>query len=145
MIASPPYDPWLDLATRWPEVDVVLAPLPGRLLGELCYPVIILRAGTSAAQRRSTLAHEIVHLDRGVTDCGAWADREEQRVEAEAARRLIDITALDHALRELGGDDDPAALAHLLDVDRQLLRTRLRALTTAERHRLAPVDGWSVA
>lgn len=139
------YDPWFDLADRWPEVDVVIESLSGRLLGELRYPVIVLRADTSAAQRRSTLTHEIVHLDRGVVGCGIWSPREEQLVEREAARRLIGTAELERALHELGGDADFAALAHLLDVDGQLLRARLATLTPAERRRVGPARQWFVA
>jgi Zn-dependent peptidase ImmA (M78 family) len=144
----PKYDPWRDLRENWPEVQVVLAPLRGRLLGDLRYPVIRLRASSSAAQRRCTLAHEIVHLERGVGACGPWAEREEQLVEAEVARRLVPLPALVAALQSLGGTEDAAALAAALDVDRQTLRTRL-ALLSAEEHRAicADLNGdvWSVA
>lgn len=132
----PPYDPWLHLATDWPELDVVVEPMTGALLGELRYPVIALRAGTSAAQRRCTLAHELVHLDRGTGDCGPWSAREEGLVHAEAARRLIRIGDLDRALRELGGDADLGALAEALEVDTETARVRLRGLEPAERWHL---------
>lgn len=128
-----PYDPWQDLLENWPELEVVIEPMRGQLLGELRYPVIALRSGTSAAQRRCTLAHELVHLERGVGDCGPWSAAEELQVHAEAARRLISVPALAHAIRELGGDHHLGALAHLLDVDGQTARVRLRLLTPAER------------
>jgi hypothetical protein len=127
-----PYDPWRDLARRWPEISVVVEPMHGTLLGELRYPVIALRAGTSAAQRRCTLAHEIVHLERGAADCGPWAVVEELRVHEIAGRRLIRPPELLRALRELGDDSDPAALAALLDVDGQTLRLRLARLPPDE-------------
>jgi hypothetical protein len=126
------YDPWCDLAANWPEVDVVIEAMPGRLLGVVRYPVIALRAGTSAAQRRCTLAHEIVHLERGVTDCGPWAGREELLVHREAARRLIPLPLLTAAARELGADGDLARLASALAVDRETLRCRLAMLTPEE-------------
>jgi hypothetical protein len=129
-----PYDPWADLAQNWPEVEVVIEPMRGTLLGELRYPVIALRAGTSAAQRRCTLAHEIVHLERGVGDCGPWAAREELLVHSEAARRLIRLEDLAHAMR--GSEPSPAALAHALDVDLQTLLLRVDRLTSPERRRL---------
>jgi len=134
--APTPYDPWLDLATNWPQLDVVVEPMVGRLLGELRYPVIALRAGTSAAQRRCTLAHELVHLERGTGECGIWAGREERLVHAQAARRLVSIGQLERALLELGGDADLAALAALLEVDRETAGLRLRLLPEAERRRL---------
>jgi hypothetical protein len=122
--------------------------MTGQLLGELRYPVIALRAGTSAAQRRCTLAHELVHLERGVRDCGPWTAREETLVHAEAAQRLVGPIDLERALRELGGDADLAALAQLLDVDTQTARVRLGLLTPSERWRLRsrlPTDLWQVA
>jgi hypothetical protein len=136
-----PYNPWQDLLENWPEIDVVIEPMRGQLLGELRYPVIALRSGTSAAQRRCTLAHELIHLERGVGDCGPWSAAEELHVHAEAARRLITVPALARAIRELGGDHDLGALAHLLDVDSQTVRLRLRLLTPAERARLRRAMG----
>jgi hypothetical protein len=130
-----PYDPWADVALRWPEVRVLVRPLAGRLLGELSYPVIVLRADSSAAQRRCTLAHELVHLERGTADCGPWSSREEDAVHAEAARRLISLRQLRHALRE-HGDDHFGTLAAALDVDADTLRSRLRLLTSRERAEL---------
>jgi hypothetical protein len=126
------YDPWADLTENWPEVDVVIEPMTGRLLGELRYPVIALRAGTSAAQRRCTLTHEIVHLERGGADCGPWARREEMLVHREVARRLIPLPVLTAAARELGADGDLARLAQALAVDRETLRCRLAMLTPEE-------------
>jgi hypothetical protein len=142
------YDPWRDLRENWPEVRVVRAPLRGRLLGELRYPVIVLRSSSSAAQQRCTLAHEIVHLERGVGECGPWAAREEQLVEAEVARRLIPTSDLVAALRALGGTEHRAALAAALDVDGQTLCARLTLCTAAERQAIrAELGGelWSVA
>ena len=126
------YDPWQDLAANWPEVDVVIEPMSGALLGVLRYPVIALRAGTSAAQRRCTLAHEIVHLERGVTDCGPWAGREEVLVHREVARRLIPLPLLAAAVRDLGGRAELSELAQALDVDLETARCRLGMLTAGE-------------
>lgn len=142
------YDPWHELSVNWPEVEVVLEPMAGDLLGIVRYPVIVLRAGTSAAQRRCTLAHELVHLERGVHDCGPWAAREELLVHREVARRLISPVALAAAVRALGAADDVAALAHALDVDTQTLRLRVALLTPAERAGIrtrAASEWWRVA
>src|SRR5580765_8880492 len=124
------YDPWRDLAARWPGLEVRVAPLSGDLLGELCYPVITRRAGTSAAQRRCTLAHEIVHLDRGIEYCGPFAAREELLVHREAARRLVTVADLAAAVRGPGAADSAATLAAALDVD--TLTVRLALLTPRE-------------
>jgi hypothetical protein len=131
--ASRRYDPWGDLAARWPDVQVVHAPMSGRLLGELRYPTITLRASSSSAQLRCTLAHEIVHLDRGIGECGPWAAREEAAVHAEAARRLIDLGELVEAARVLGDDAGAGAMAGALDVDTETLVTRIQGLTRRER------------
>lgn len=142
------YHPWRDLRDHWPEVEVRIEPLLGDLLGELRYPVIRLRAGTSAAQRRCTLTHELVHLERGVRDCGRWAAREEYLVHAEVARRLIPLEPLVRAVREAGGTADPALLAEALDVDQETLMLRLQLVTRPERARIragAVRELWSVA
>jgi hypothetical protein len=146
------YDPWQDVRLNWPWVRVVIERMTGDLLGEVREDgaVIALRAGTSAAQRRCTLAHEIVHLERGLRDCGQWLHREESAVHLTAARRLITADDLVAAIRDLGGADDRAALAQLLEVDTETLLLRLSALDRAERLvvrralvRCAPL--WAVA
>jgi hypothetical protein len=127
------YDPWRDLAENWPQLEVVVEPMRGELLGELRYPVIALRAGTSAAQRRCTLAHELIHLERGLRDCGLWTAREELHVHREVARRLVTFDDLVAAIRSFGGGTDLGALARALDVDGQTAQLRLDMLTRDER------------
>lgn len=142
------YNPWRDLRDNWPHVEVRIEPMRGDLLGELRYPVIALRAGTSAAQRRCTLTHELVHLERGLRECGRWAAREELQVHAEVARRLITTAQLAGAVRDLGGSHDLAALAGQLDVDAETLQVRLRLITPDEHCRIrshAAGELWSVA
>ena len=142
------YDPWLDLLDNWPEVVVRLEALPGRLLGELCYPVIALRADSSPAQRRCTLTHEIVHLERGVRDCGPWLAREEWYVDREVALRLLPIGVLAPAIRDAGGVEDLTEIARQVDVDTQTLTMRLSLLTRSERARVRTYrmrEIWSVA
>ena len=135
---EPAYDPWLDIATNWPQVRVVVEVMSGDLLGEVRDggALVALRADTSAAQLRCTLTHEIVHLERGLADCGPWLNREERQVHAEAARRLVPVAALADAIRSLGTADDQAALANLLDVDSETLRVRWQHLTSNERVQL---------
>ena len=126
--------------------------MTGDLLGEVRDDgqVIALRADTSAAQRRCTLTHELVHLERGILDCGPWLQREEGLVHAEVSLRLIPLASLAAAIRALGGVDDPAALAHWLDVDSETLAMRLGRMPSTERRMLrralvrqSPL--WSVA
>lgn len=147
-----PYDPWADLRQNWPDVTVVIEPMTDDLLGEVRDDgrLIALRADTSAAQRRCTLTHELVHLERGILDCGPWLQREEDLVHAEASRRLVTLDSLAAGIRALGGADDQAALAHWLDVDSETLAVRLHRLSSAERAMLrralarqSPL--WSVA
>lgn len=142
------YDPWVDLRQNWPEVVVRIEPLPGRLLGELCYPVIVLRADTSPGQLRCTLTHEIVHLERGVRDCGQWLAREEWYVDREVALRLLPIDILAPAIRDAGGVEDLSEIARQLDVDVATLTMRLSLLTRSERSRVRTYrmrEIWSVA
>jgi hypothetical protein len=128
-----PYDPWRDIAENWPELEVLVEPMEDDLLGTVCWPVIALRAGTSAAQMRCTLTHELVHLERGIRECGPWADREELAVHSEVALRLIPIESLADAVAELGGTEPRRALAGLLHVDGETLDLRLAKLTRRER------------
>jgi hypothetical protein len=127
------YDPWRDVADNWPDLEITVKPLQGDLLGTVDWPVIALRAGTSAAQMRCTLAHELVHLERGIRECGPWADREELAVHSEVALRLIPIEALADAVAELGGTEPRGALASLLHVDSETIELRLSLLTRRER------------
>jgi hypothetical protein len=131
------YDPWSELAVNWPGAEVVVRPMRGTLLGELRYPVIALRAGTSAGQRRCTLTHEIVHLERGVTECGPWAAREERRVELTVAERLLPVDVLVATIRDAGGADHPGTLARLADVDLDTWLVRLGHLSRPEQAALA--------
>ena len=145
------WDPWRHLARYWPEVTVLVVPMSGSLLGELRYPVILLRPGTTTAQQRCTLAHEIAHLERGLSGGGPWAEREERAVHAAAARRLIDPTDLGRALREIGGRAETShvpALAAALAVDLETMRLRLELLTEDERREIRAAhsgDLWSAA
>lgn len=92
---------------------------------------ITLNPGQTQAERRSTLTHELVHLERGqVPACPIAAGREEQAVNAEAARRLIPLEALIDALL---WSYDEHELADELWVDLDMVRARLDNLTDEER------------
>ncbi|MFC2623676.1 MAG: ImmA/IrrE family metallo-endopeptidase [Propionibacterium acidifaciens] len=93
--------------------------------------VVTVDCRLSAAQRRCTLAHELVHVERGPVPADPWlAAREEAAVEAEAARRLIGIDALADAL---AWSSQPAEIADELGVDVQTLMVRVGGLSVAER------------
>lgn len=91
---------------------------------------ISLRRGMTQAERRSTVLHECLHVERGPV-LTTLAAREELRVEKETARLLLpdvhrvgDALAWAHDLREAADE---------LWVDEQLLRCRLEHLHPAER------------
>ena len=156
MRPTPAYNPWHHLQTHWPWAEVAIEPLPGDLLGVTRFPPlrIALSSHSSPAQQRCTLAHEIVHLERDpISDDEAdqplaWSPREERRVHAVAAVRLIHADALVAAIRDLGGSDDCAALSALLEVDAETLRVRLALLDAGERAAIWQQVGtelWAVA
>lgn len=114
------YDPWADLAQR-PGVDIVWH-ADGRS-GSRKYPNALglttfselrvsLKVGMAEHTLRGTLAHELVHLDRGpvapdVDASGkAYARviaREEARVDLQAAQRLVDPVVFDALIARCDG------------------------------------------
>lgn len=126
------YDPWRVLATQWPDVDLCFEHLPGDLLGQIRSGgrLIVVRTDSSAAQRRCTLAHELVHLERGFATGHAYFDgREELAVHRIAAGRLIGFERLLDVVREA---DDHRTIAAALDVDRHTLAVRLATLSAGQ-------------
>lgn len=86
-------------------------------------------------ERRSAIAHEVTHIERGpVPSEHVMAAREELAVEKVTARRLISIEHLGEALAWADGDTHQAA--DELWVDVQTLRVRLEHLHPSERHYL---------
>lgn len=93
--------------------------------------VVTVDCRLSAVQRRCTLAHELVHVERGPVPRDPWlAAREEAAVEAEAARRLIPLDALAGAL---AWSRRPDEVAEELWVDVQTLAVRIGGLSDVER------------
>ncbi len=112
------------------------ASLPGRKLGETCWSTrrVTIDPKYPEVVQRCTLAHELVHVERGpVLNEPGLAGREELAVRKITARRLIQIHDLGEALAE--SRELPCA-AELLDVDVFTLRTRLAHLHPAEVHYL---------
>lgn len=89
---------------------------------------ISLRSDLTQSERRSTLAHELIHIDRGPAILG-YEDQEERIVNEEAARWLIPLDALADGLVWAFDDEE---LADLLWVDLATVQTRLVTLTSAE-------------
>ena len=115
-------------------VLVRTARLPGGVMGlwDERTRTVWLDTRLTSAERRGTLAHELVHAERGDVPCGdpALDARQERRVEREAARLLLPLAALAHVLAWTA---DAREAAQELDVDPALLAVRLEALTAAER------------
>lgn len=82
-------------------------------------------------ERRCTITHELVHIERGPVPTDPWLGRREERaVEREAARRLIELDALADAL---AWSSQPAEVAEELWVDEQTLNARVAGLSRSER------------
>lgn len=91
---------------------------------------ISLRRGMTWAQRRCTLLHELLHLERGPVGPG-WAAQEEESVRRETARRLLpDIKVVAEAIAWASCEEE---CADELMVDVPVLRYRLKHLHPAER------------
>lgn len=89
---------------------------------------VSIRSDLTQSERRSTLAHELVHLDRGPAIVG-FAEEEERLVTEAAARWLISLEALIEALVWSNSD---AEVADILWVDLHTVQARLVTLTPAE-------------
>lgn len=102
---------------------------------------IRLANGQLQVERRCSITHEMIHVERGHTGC--CDEKAEARVRREAARRLIPLYALAAAVVFHG--EDWAAVAEELWVDDDTLQARLEHLHPAERgylrRRLASRDG----
>lgn len=91
---------------------------------------ISLRRGMTHDERRCTILHECLHVERGPV-LTTLADREEMRVERETSRLLLpDVRAVGEAL---AWGRDLAEAAWELSVDSGTLRIRLENLHPAER------------
>lgn len=122
------YNPWRMLA-RHMDVNT-RADLPTHIDAVTDGNRIWLRRGLTQAQRRSALAHELVHAERGPVPKFAEA-KEEELVEQIAARRLIALDDLAEALVWHGGVVH-ADTADDCWSDVTMLRARIRACDSAE-------------
>lgn len=119
------YDPWGEVPAGW-SVDFAVMPVRGMCRWNR--RTILLDIRLSRVEERCTLAHELVHAERGPFPRWATA-REEAAVDAEAARRLIPLDALGEAL---AWSLHPTVAAEELDVDPPTLEALLRNLAAAE-------------
>jgi hypothetical protein len=127
------WNPWRALARR-PDVTVVYAdPGEGNVgVVDLDARVITLCPSLLQDERRSTLAHELVHLERG-TPCDP-GEAEEREVARLAAVRIIPLPDLVEAVK---WSDDLEEQAGELWVDEETVRVRLCHLTGPERRAVA--------
>lgn len=130
-----PWSPWRHLRTHHPDVKVFEAELPDDMLAWVDFDrrMIFLDCRLSKAEQRSSLAHEIGHLERGSLCDPSREAQEEKAVEEWAARRLIDAAALARAFAWSCRLDE---VAEELWVDVPMVRARLRSLTDAEQDAL---------
>lgn len=90
---------------------------------------VVIADGLTNTESRCTLAHELVHVERGPAPVW-WVAQEEERVSRIAARRLLpDIEAVADAIVWARWDLEQAA--DELDVDVDTLQWRLRCLDDA--------------
>lgn len=132
-----PYHPWRALRAlagwtlHWHDLG------DPDVLGRTDYDqrTVTLSPGMTQAQRRSTIAHEVAHVERGPVP-GHMQAREEEAADATAAERLITAAALIEAARWARSVHE---LADELWVDEDTVECRLRNLTTDELTQLMEV------
>jgi hypothetical protein len=125
------WNPWRHIGDNYPHIPVIRdRELPGRIWGLTDGTRIWICRRLNQAQRRSTLAHELIHIERGLppNDPRGLA-REERLVSELAARRLITLQDLTAALK---WSREPAELADALWVDADTLKARMQSLDPIE-------------
>lgn len=130
------YDPWADLAER---TGVQLAwhvrgsheDHPGAI-GLTTYSSLTISflVGLTEVEMRSTLTHELLHLERGPVTLGR-TPREEEIVSDIAAKRLVDPALFD-ALIAVNDDPDRAQITTALRVDRATFKCYRRWRSTVQ-------------
>lgn len=128
---EPIYHPWRVLAVDWAHIDLQhrVDLTPGRLGETDGRTWIRLRMPMLQVERRCTLAHELIHLERG--DTGACSPADEHAIDREVARRLIPLAALIEGIR---WTLDPAELADELWVTDKILAARFERMPEHEAH-----------
>lgn len=135
------YDPSRDLEARYRGWRVIERPLRGAY-GVMLYRrrLIIVDSEASPAERDCTIAHEVVHLDRG-DRCTMGSDLVDQRRELavirETARRMLCVERVAQA-RPAGRF--PADVAAELGVDLDTLRAFREGLTVSQLEYLNRLD-----
>lgn len=131
---QPSLAPLRTLGIHYPHISVscdhvLLRGVAGLLKGN----TIWLCKSLTQAKRRSTLTHELIHIDRGLAPV-AYRGREERYVDVLAARRLIPPPAL---LRGLQWTNDYYELAEEIWAGIHTVRVLRQTFTQTERAWLA--------
>ncbi|AJE32558.1 hypothetical protein B842_03525 [Corynebacterium humireducens NBRC 106098 = DSM 45392] len=108
-------------------------PLPDGIAGITDGTTIWLNPRLTEAGRRCTLAHELIHVDRGLPPPGLEA-KEETKVDKATARQLTPVEQLLDAVIWTHGGHNHTTLAWELNLDLPTLRTRLDVVTPDELH-----------
>lgn len=127
------WHPWRHMATHFPHVIICTAyELEHGVRGLVQGNRIWLCRTLDQAGRRTTLSHEIGHLERGVLHLPSdsmYTRREEDIVDQIAARRLIPLDDLIDALR---WSQQPAEVAEILWTTERTVKCRMESLDPVE-------------
>lgn len=147
----PAWNPWRALRGR-PHLVFARRPLPagfdGALVATAAGPVVLLDVGLTYEERQETLTHELVHDERGLLPAGApgWlVAKEEAAVDAEVARRLVDVGQLRRlaaTLLDAAEALEAWQLAEELGVTEAVVRRRVEQLRAQHQLGLADEGGW---
>lgn len=133
-------DPWQLLAAM-PDVVMLRQPIAEPARYYHGRRAIVLRSGRSLEEERRSLWHELVHAERGDTECAGWAGSAvERRVEREAARRAMPVVVME---RRLAVATDWHDFVWHMKVPEGWVRFRLAHALPAERARLERACWWS--
>lgn len=127
------WHPWRHMAEQYPHVIICTSyQLDDGVRGLVQGNRIWLCRTLDQAERRTTLSHEIGHLERGILPLPShsmYTRREERIVDQIAARRLIPLAALIDALK---WTNDPPELAELLWTTERIVKCRMESLDPVE-------------
>ncbi len=127
------WHPWRHIAKHFPHVIVCTSyELDRGVRGLVKGNRIWICRTLDQAERRTTLSHEIVHLERGIVrhpPGSRYTLREEKVVDRIAAKRLI---PLDRLIDALQWTRHPAEVAEILWTTERIVKCRMEALDPVE-------------
>ena len=128
------YSPWADAAERHPDIHIERCDIaPTRGVWVPSEHVILLDVALDMAGRRTTLAHELAHIDLDHHPANGWFGRRmEHDADRLAAQRLLGSVE-DIADAICVHPIDPDKVAEHLGITLCVLRRRLSLLTGAEK------------